>query len=193
MADQYLFDNEDSEDERADAEEKDTLAARDTWVGIANSTQDQFKVETFLERVREKSVGGGASGGIPGLSECFGFQGSNDKSKFELGERMSNEAVNINGEEYKKVRIPTDNTLKSKLVLIKLFKVDDGETSEPIFIDRIKIKCGLIIIYNPSTKPGHPDYLVVAAKGQWRESSRWIPHKGWKSKDRKSTYDPDYN
>ena len=58
MADQYLFDNEDSEDERADAEEKDTLAARDTWVGIANSTQDQFKVETFLERVREKSVGG---------------------------------------------------------------------------------------------------------------------------------------
>ena len=58
MADQYLFDNEDSEDERADAEEKDTLAARDTWVGIANSTQDQFKVETFLERVREKTVGG---------------------------------------------------------------------------------------------------------------------------------------
>ena len=58
MADQYLFDNEDSEDERADAEEMDTLAARDTWVGIANSTQDQFKVETFLERVREKSVGG---------------------------------------------------------------------------------------------------------------------------------------
>ena len=39
--------------------------------------------------------------------------------------------------------------------------MDDGETSEPIFIDRIKIKCGLIIIYNPSTKPGHPDYLVI--------------------------------
>ena len=64
-------------------------------------------------------------------------KGSLEKSKFELGERMSNEAVNINGEEYKKVRnlifvifsnrpkvrIPTDNTLKSKLVLIKLFKV----------------------------------------------------------------------
>ena len=31
-------------------------------------------------------------------------KGSNDKSKFELGERMSNEAVNINGEEYKKVK-----------------------------------------------------------------------------------------
>ena len=58
MADHYLFDNEDSEDERADAEEKKTLAARDTWVGVANSTQDQFKVETFLERLREKSSGG---------------------------------------------------------------------------------------------------------------------------------------
>ena len=37
---------------------------------------------------------------------CISFdsKGSNDKSKFELGERMSNEAVNINGEEYKKVK-----------------------------------------------------------------------------------------
>ena len=118
------------------------------------------------------------------------------------------------------------------------------------------VKCGLIIIDNPSMDPGYSDYLerlksnlkrkifkcqsedwvrpcfniftqVVAAKGQWRESSRWIPHKyieafietfinplktlwhfaiirklkfpqnspfrGWKSKLRKTTYDPDYN
>ena len=42
MADHYLFDNEGSEDERADEEEEEeeekALAARDTWIGIANST-----------------------------------------------------------------------------------------------------------------------------------------------------------
>ena len=90
MADHYIFDNEDSDDERADAEEKNTLAARDTWVGVANSTQDQFKVETFLERVREKSpggemenifsiptktsLGGNPGGASAGLSVCFGLQ-----------------------------------------------------------------------------------------------------------------------
>ena len=40
MADQYpFFDNEGSEDERADKEEEEnSLAARNTWFGIANST-----------------------------------------------------------------------------------------------------------------------------------------------------------
>ena len=35
----YLFDNEGSEDEKAEEEEDEkALAARDTWFGIANST-----------------------------------------------------------------------------------------------------------------------------------------------------------
>ena len=38
IADPYLFDNDRSEDERADTEEEEkALAARDTWSGIANS------------------------------------------------------------------------------------------------------------------------------------------------------------
>ena len=32
--------------------------------------------------------------------------------------------------------------------------------SEMVFIDRVKVKCGLIIIDNPSRDPGHSDYLV---------------------------------
>ena len=38
MADQYLSDNEGSEDERTEEEEEEkALAARDTWFGISNS------------------------------------------------------------------------------------------------------------------------------------------------------------
>ena len=38
----------------------------------------------------------------------------------------------------------------------------DVEAGEPemVFIDRVKVKCGLIIIDNPSRDPGHSDYLV---------------------------------
>ena len=38
----------------------------------------------------------------------------------------------------------------------------DVEAGEPemVFIDRVKVKCGLIIIDNPSMDPGHSDYLV---------------------------------
>ena len=38
MADKYVFENEDSDDQKAEEEEQTTLAARDTWVGsIFNS------------------------------------------------------------------------------------------------------------------------------------------------------------
>ena len=38
MADKYVFENEDSDDQKAEEEEQTTLAARDTWVGsILNS------------------------------------------------------------------------------------------------------------------------------------------------------------
>ena len=38
----------------------------------------------------------------------------------------------------------------------------DVEAGEPemVFIDRVKVKCGLIIIDNPSRDPGQSDYLV---------------------------------
>ena len=38
MAGKYVFENEDSDDQKAEEEEQTTLAARDTWVGsILNS------------------------------------------------------------------------------------------------------------------------------------------------------------
>ena len=38
MADRYVFENEDSDDQKAEEEEQTNLAARDTWVGfILNS------------------------------------------------------------------------------------------------------------------------------------------------------------
>ena len=47
MADQYLFDNEWSEDEKAeDEEDEKALAARDTWFGIANSTGEHISVSS---------------------------------------------------------------------------------------------------------------------------------------------------
>ena len=53
-----LFDN-DSEDERAAKEEETTtLAARDSWIGVANSTSHPLKVAAFTEYVREMQTGG---------------------------------------------------------------------------------------------------------------------------------------
>ena len=56
MSELFEFPN-DSEDERA-ADKEETLAARDTWIGIANSTTHHLKVATFNEYVREKQSGG---------------------------------------------------------------------------------------------------------------------------------------
>ena len=58
MSEPFEFPN-DSEDEReANKEEENTLAARDTWFGLANSTTHHLKVATFNEYVREKQSGG---------------------------------------------------------------------------------------------------------------------------------------
>ena len=44
MADKYVFENEDSDDQKAEEEEQTTLAARDTWVGsILNFSKEFFK------------------------------------------------------------------------------------------------------------------------------------------------------
>ena len=47
----------------------------------------------------------------------------------------------------------------------------DVEAGEPemVFIDRVKVKCGLIIIDNPSRDPSHSDFLVKS-KEIWNES-----------------------
>ena len=45
--------------------------------------------------------------------------------------------------------------------ILILLQVDgEANESEMVFIDRVKVKCGLIIIDNPSMDPGHSDYLV---------------------------------
>ena len=55
----------------------------------------------------------------------------------------------------------------------------DVEAGEPemVFIDRVKVKCGLIIIDNPSRDAGHSDCLVKS-KEIWNESiiemSDWV-------------------
>ena len=53
MSDIHEFSN-DSEDERAaEDEEGKTLAASDSWIGLANSTPHRLKVKTYSEYVRE--------------------------------------------------------------------------------------------------------------------------------------------
>ena len=41
----------------------------------------------------------------------------------ELGDRMSDKPVDIIAEVYQKIRVPSDNIYKSKLVEIEIFKV----------------------------------------------------------------------
>ena len=32
---------------------------------------------------------------------------------------------------------------------------------------------------------------VIPANGQWFANNRWKPHKNWKGKDKRETYDPE--
>ena len=58
MSDIQEFSN-DSEDERAAGEEEGkTLAASDSWIGLANSTPHRLKVKTYSEYVRELETKG---------------------------------------------------------------------------------------------------------------------------------------
>ena len=50
-------------------------------------------------------------------------QGKKASRQLDLGERMSEEPLNINPETYTKVRVNRDTNQKSKLVLVKIFKV----------------------------------------------------------------------
>ena len=49
--------------------------------------------------------------------------------------------------------------INATLHLLLQVDVEAGEP-EMVFIDRVKVKCGLIIIDNPSRDPGHSDCLV---------------------------------
>ena len=52
MAEHYPFDNEESEDERAEEEvDENSLAARDTWFGIANATGHNLGLQTQTQQV----------------------------------------------------------------------------------------------------------------------------------------------
>ena len=58
MSDIHEFSN-DSEDKRAaEDEEGKTLAASDSWIGLANSTPHRLKVKTYSEYVRELETKG---------------------------------------------------------------------------------------------------------------------------------------
>ena len=50
-------------------------------------------------------------------------QGKKDVRELDLGERMPDDPLNINAEEYSKVRVSTDTNQNAKLVLVKIFKV----------------------------------------------------------------------
>ena len=51
------------------------------------------------------------------------FQAKVEKQALELGERMSNKPVDVIAEVYQKIRVPSDNIYKSKLVEIEIYKV----------------------------------------------------------------------
>ena len=53
----------------------------------------------------------------------FHFQAKVEKQALEVGERMSNKPVDIIAEVYQKIRVPSDNIYKSKLVEIEIYKV----------------------------------------------------------------------
>ena len=56
MSDTYDYPNEGSAGE--EEEEEKTLADKDSWVGVANSTKERFLVKTSIEKPREKAAGG---------------------------------------------------------------------------------------------------------------------------------------
>ena len=74
MAEKYVFENEDSDDLKAEEEEQITL--------FFSQTKRQIMCK---------------------FTSPFVSQGNKDQRELELREGMSNEAVDINAEEYKKV------------------------------------------------------------------------------------------
>ena len=51
------------------------------------------------------------------------FQAKVEKQALELGDRISNKPVDVIAEVYQKIRVPSDNIYKSKLVEIEIYKV----------------------------------------------------------------------
>ena len=58
MSDIYEFPNDSGDERASNMEEKETLAARGSWFGVANSTKHRLKVKASIEYVRKTEAGG---------------------------------------------------------------------------------------------------------------------------------------
>ena len=58
MSDTQEFSNDSEDEQAAKEEEGKTLAASDSWIGLANSTPHRLKVKTYSEYVREVETKG---------------------------------------------------------------------------------------------------------------------------------------
>ena len=82
---------------------------------------------------------------------------------------MSNKPVDIIAEVYQKIRVPSDNIYKSKLVEIEIYKVSllpscvshtltkvEKESAEPTLVhsNKVKVKHGLIVIADDEDPKG---------------------------------------
>ena len=99
----------------------------------------------------------------------FHFQAKVEKQALELGDRMSDKPVDVIAEVYQKIRVPSDNIYKSKLVEIEIYKVSllpscvshtltqvEKESAEPTLVhsDKVKVKHGLIVIADDEDPEG---------------------------------------
>ena len=99
----------------------------------------------------------------------FHFQAKVEKQALELGDRMSDKPVDVIAEVYQKIRVPSDNIYKSKLVEIEIYKVSllpscvshtltqvEKESAEPTLVhsNKVKVKHGLIVIADEEDSKG---------------------------------------
>ena len=57
MSDRYEFPNDPEDEKAANKEEAETLSARSSWIGVANSTQHSLKVKTFFKHAETGGEG----------------------------------------------------------------------------------------------------------------------------------------
>jgi len=163
------------------------------WFGVANSTEHKFKVKTYNERARQTDSGGHSGDGeltLPApVDASVAFGASAPLRSLEMSPMMSQDTlIDINSEEYKQVRVPTDDQTKGSLIEVKIYK--EGQEDEHIFADRIKPGKGVIIIQEDENDKM---IKVINAKGQLLPAYRWKPDSGYRNRNRKETYDPSQN
>ena len=57
MSDRYEFPNDPEDAKAANKEETETLSARSSWIGVANSTQHGLKVKTYFKHAETQGEG----------------------------------------------------------------------------------------------------------------------------------------